>query len=364
MIAALLLRGIVLAQDTGFSDFLAQVRGLILFICALSTLWLVLFVLSLQRAAERRRRARLGLEPPPGFWVWAYRYLTGQHQDPTAGRPARAPAAPSDALVPDLDLLTGGLPDLDRLPEVPPAVPARTARSVAQSVPDGLEAALPLDAARFDAALSPQEETMPAPSSSDDVLPGAPPPADAVELLRVFRDLSDGSLIVEIGGRRFRSLSELRSANLERRLTAVVRDLAQMLRGASATAPASGARPSAATTPASAPAGALPTSEMPSMAPGTMFKQMMNAARGQKPEPPAAEPLPELSVAEEIDALLQARLAALPDFRGRKIKVETAAGGGVRIQVDDQSYEGIGDVAEEEVRALLQDVVREWERKK
>ena len=98
------------------------------------------------------------------------------------------------------------------------------------------------------------------------------------------------------------------------------------------------------------------------MAPGDMLRQMTGIAMGRKPRTPDEPARPEpLSIPEQIDAILQERLKSLPQFRGRGIEVIPSLGGLVIIKADGQFYEGINGVEDEEIRALLQDVVREWE---
>lgn len=359
----------MLAQmDDTLGDFLYQVRGLVAFVCALAILWIALFVLTIQRNAERRRRQKLGLEPLPNMWVSLYRWITQKDgaQDKTPAALSRAQPPPGDDALPapDLDLLTGDLgePDWDvfdapdAAPDAPPAVVPERARSVPAEPPVPDSDADLLE----DLPMTDHDDALPVtpPGSADDA-----PPADSVELLRVFRDLSDGTLIVEIDGRRFASAGELAGANLARRFTKVVKDLAQWVRDAQARA--AQAPPAAPPTSAPAPGTpawhSLPDDEMPSMGPGTMLRQMTRAAMGQKPETPPEENAPELSIPEQIEELLQARLIHMPEFRERTIHVKPSLSGGVRIQVDGTYYEGVGDIADDDVRALLQDVVREWE---
>ncbi len=95
------------------------------------------------------------------------------------------------------------------------------------------------------------------------------------------------------------------------------------------------------------------------MKPGTMFRQMGRAAMGQSPQ--AADEKPSLTIADQIEALLQARLVNLPSYSRRTIHVRPSVSGGVKIEVDGQYYDGVGDVTDPDVRELLMDVVREWE---
>jgi len=50
-------------------------------------------------------------------------------------------------------------------------------------------------------------------------------PADAVEVLRIWRDVSDGGLLLQIGTNYYRAVSEIQSADQLRRLGAVMREL-------------------------------------------------------------------------------------------------------------------------------------------
>jgi hypothetical protein len=183
--------------------------------------------------------------------------------------------------------------------------------------------------------------------------PGGPPPPDSAELLRVWRDLADGTLLVEMKDRRFAALAEMEDEALQRRFVSVVRELDALARSA----PEEPRRPAAPPPPrAKEPDPAAPPV---SMSPGAMLRGMARAARGQAPEPVEEKPAP--TIADQIEELLQARLADLPAYRQRAVHVSPSSQGGVRIEVDGSFYEGVGDVEDAEVRALLADVVREWE---
>lgn len=305
MASFLTLSWLFLAQteSSNIRDFLGQVSGLVALTCVAGIVWVALTMFVMQRAAERRRRAALGLDPLPPFYAGLWHALRGERAASTpAARlepaaPARRPAAP----LPDLSLLTGEVPAPGPLP--------------------------------------------PEPEPEPDLLGGVPPaegePADAVELLRVWRDLASGALIVEIDGRRFQSADELRRAGLERRLNGVMQDLNALIGRAAAGLP----RPAAEEPPA-------PPAE-------SSLRHIARVAMGQPTTPPAA-PAPR-SIADQIEDLLQQRLAAAPAFHGREIHVKPSLHGGVQIVVDDRQYEGVGDIDDPEVRALIEDVVREWE---
>ncbi|MEW6579126.1 MAG: hypothetical protein AB1435_08020 [Chloroflexota bacterium] len=328
MAAALgsLLHTLALSESSGTTDFLGQVSGLLILTCIAGAIWVALMALVFQRASERRRRAAQGLEPLPSLPVAFYQRLTGPK------RPRPTPALPPDAAMPlpDLGMLTGGLageilrPARAADPSPRPAQPAPT--------PPPDETA---------------EGETPFMAAEDEQPPADTPSGDVVELLRVYRDLADGGLIVAIGDRQFRSLAELRSADLARRFENVMRDLDAL------------AHPQPAAPARASQDRDMPTDEIAPPRERSMLRQVTRLAMGQPVETPLEQP--ELSIADQIEDLLQERLREMPQFAGRTIHVRPALSGGVQIEVDGKFYEGVGDIDDEEVRALLMAVVREWE---
>lgn len=415
-------RSIFLAQadSSDLGDFVGQIGGLLIMTCAAGVVWVLLMAVVMQRAAERRRRAKEGLPPLPGLHVAAYRAAKRWLNPAQASRPESAPVeraasrpAPESAPAmpaPDLAMLTGDLPqpDLgamvgaepepvgdmeaeyplpDAEPDLDPAPAPEAATSpAAGGAPgdavevlrvwrdvsdgalileiDGQRVASPADVRATDLArrfanVARDLAALPASGEAGDFTPpddsaSPAPPPDAVELLRVWRDLADGGLIVGVGGRFFRSQTGLREAGLDRRYDNVVREL-QALASAD-----QGARPASTSAGTTSPAPGDPDEEtMPSIGPASMFRQMTRVAMGHGPE--LTEHAPAKSIPEQIEDLLQARLANEPAFKGRRIHVRPSIEGGVRIEVDGTFYDGVGDVADEAVKTLLMDVVREWE---
>jgi hypothetical protein len=339
-----------MSDSSGISDFINQVGGLLALTCVAGIIWLIMFGLIMQRANERRRRQKEGLPPLPGFhviwWNRIKQMLSGQSPAPltepdlssrltrTASAPKPRPKTtiPAGLSAPDLSLLTS---DLSAPPPAPKWEPAEPEPYKAVEEP----------AASFDYAADPIPQDLP---------PAAEPP-DSIELLRVWRDLSTGSLVVEIGGQQFNSLEHLRNADLERRFVNVVRELDGLSQP-------KGSKPTQAPRATISPAtGKDEAPPPPSLGPVSMFRQMGRAAIGQTPTTPEVS-APQ-TIADQIEDLLQARLAKLPSFQGRTIHVRPSVDGGVRIEIDERFYDGIGDVDDPDVRALLGDVVREWESK-
>ncbi|MCC6905907.1 MAG: hypothetical protein IT326_08705 [Anaerolineae bacterium] len=202
---------------------------------------------------------------------------------------------------------------------------------------------------------------------------------DAVEVMRVLRDLADGSLVVEINGRRFRSLREFTDPQIGRRFLGNVQSLAQFARlselppltpqeawapppAASPVEPVSVPDLAAAPPPVVAPppapvAAAPPVVTPPAPAPARPFAALFGGGAPQQ----NVEAVQPRSMADEIEELLQHRMTLTPDYALRSIHIRPAPDGGVRIEVDGQWYDGIGDVPDDAVRAFLQNVIQEWE---
>jgi hypothetical protein len=357
-----LLQFLAQSGSSDFGDFMDQIGGLLVLTCGAGVLWLGLMAIIMQRAAERRRRAEKGLPPLPALHVSVYRAVmkwinpeTGSAPAPTpspaamTGARAPAPAAKPAVPVPDLTMLTSDLPEPDLAAMFPDPEPEE------EPPPDDVweDAGVEQEPVEDDMAA----EYPPLAEASPGTAPGDMPP-DSVELLRVWRDLANGALIVEIGGQRFESVEELQRADLERRFLNVMRDLDSMARQSPASPSASpSAPPSARRAPAAKDQD--PDEGPPSLSPGAMLRQMTRVAMGQAPEP--VEEVPDLSIADQIEAVLQAQLADLPEFDQRDIHVRPSPEGGVRIEVDGQFYDGVGEVDDSDVRDLLADVVREWE---
>ncbi|MBO9308514.1 MAG: hypothetical protein J7551_01890, partial [Chloroflexi bacterium] len=70
---------------------------------------------------------------------------------------------------------------------------------------------------------------------------------------------------------------------------------------------------------------------------------------------------PEVSIAEQIEEFLQARLLASPQFSTRSIHVRPTPDHGVRIEVDGRFYDTVAEVIDPDVREFLMTIMREWE---
>jgi hypothetical protein len=76
------------------------------------------------------------------------------------------------------------------------------------------------------------------------------------------------------------------------------------------------------------------------------------------PEKPAAL----LSIVGQINEILQARLANSP-LAGRGIRLQESPDGSVFVWVGVQKFDGVGDVTDPEVQAIIRAATAEWEKK-
>jgi len=100
--------------------------------------------------------------------------------------------------------------------------------------------------------------------------------------------------------------------------------------------------------------------------------KLSKGARAAKPAPAATAPPQPTEVEEDegpqpttlagqIEQRLQRRLAETGEFTGRSIHVRDAPDGGVRIEVDGESFASVGEVSDPAVKAFIAKVVADWQ---
>ncbi len=249
-----------------------------------------------------------------------------------------------DDLLPDLDDLAH--PDMSTT-EVPSASTVSTARPANPPIATS-PIPPPMPPVMADNVFSPPANADAAPSRSTaaqrlQLKDGST--ADAVEILTVLRDVADGSLIIQIGDSTYRYPANDADAEFKRRLQTIVRDLTN--NGvAGAPRPAVAAPTSAAATP-----GDLPKFRLSDLPPAT-------TTRGRKP--PQID-IPEINIGASIEAYLQHKRSLNQDFANRVLHVRSGMGGAIVIEVDGVFYDGVGDIADVEIREYLRDTIAEWQ---
>jgi hypothetical protein len=77
---------------------------------------------------------------------------------------------------------------------------------------------------------------------------------------------------------------------------------------------------------------------------------------------PGIEKPKQVSMAEEIDDILQGKLA-LSEQAGRTIRLHVLADQSLEVIVDGNRFNGVGEVTDLAARALIQSAVEEWQRR-
>lgn len=191
-----------------------------------------------------------------------------------------------------------------------------------------------------------QDQPSPEPVTVDD--PG---------LLRI--KVEDGMPLLDLDGARVDTTSL--SGDQRKRLIEMLNLMRPWLEGRPA-APA----PAIAPTPPPPPASPAPAPVMPSPAsaaapssPAPIPVPTASAPAAKKEEPAEAAPT---SMVGQINMLLQARIANTK-FASQGVSMMESLSGGVNVYVGLNRYEGIDEIPDEEVKALIRAAIAEWEKK-
>ena len=182
---------------------------------------------------------------------------------------------------------------------------------------------------------------------------GITPPAQTLDLqdeLRAGHTPSDGELVIEFQGQRFRRLTDVRDAETGRRLLALLGELVTFSRGqvvplVKSTEPLSEGKF----------LGQLVTP--PSESGPIKIPSLVESLRGPARKP---GPMP-VGIAGQVEQVLQQQLAGNPALLGRSIHIVTARDGSLNIEVEGQLLHWPDKVSEPAVREAVQRAIRVWE---
>jgi hypothetical protein len=99
----------------------------------------------------------------------------------------------------------------------------------------------------------------------------------------------------------------------------------------------------------------LPSESTPPPLPDIPRRTLEKPVRGMP-----GRTLDPLNLADTIDQMVQQRLRERPDLAGRRIRMANGMDGGLRIYVDGEAFEAVGDITDFKVRELIRDTIREW----
>ena len=216
--------------------------------------------------------------------------------------------------------------------------------------------------------------------------------AQAVEVVTILRDVVDGGLIIQMGGKTYRDLTHdetFRTGFLKvmRELSPVVTQkpaASEPVRQQPADSPAASLRDLMSDDEAfdidelvedvaPPPLIRRPAAPPPPTADGTMPGDLPSYRLDSQPQVVKKRggllgrnktqfvPVPELNLAGAIEAYLQHKLRHTPEYAGRIIHVHPSPDGGVAIEVDGVFYDAVGDVTDTDVRGFLSATIQEWQ---
>jgi hypothetical protein len=351
--------------EPGLGDFIKQpgVLNLLILIVGFGAAYVVLLAVILRRGAARRQKRRDTNTAPQ---------IEPQRNFLDLFNPLPAPVTPlvgSGAAVstfpePTLEMLLAGLaePVEQRaesiaIPLPPPsATPAENIESHEADAPH--EDPVPVEAenAVINSLVVYEEENavmQPNPENTEINL------GDTVEVMRILRDINDGSLIIAMGGGHYRHISDIQSPDLSRRFSAVVRELWAMIGGAGA--PVNPPRANNTIPPVVAPPDATKLGRLtaePEKQRPHMLRQVAKQVMGQSDKQTED---PTRGIANAVEEFLQFKLANTPTLASRSIHIRPAPNHGVKIEVDGHYYDNIEDVVDADIRDFLFSTMKEWE---
>jgi hypothetical protein len=335
-----------------FGDIFSQAPQIILMPIIFGVLYIILMVVIFRRASERKKKARIARGEP---------VRTRGNKDSFQPASWTVPAELRGIPEPSIEMLVAPVMahELESGVSSTPAseYSSPTISSTASNLPvvkeaDWLAAVIPQGAALM-------------PDDSKTL------PSDAIEVMRVWRDLNDGSIIVQMGEQRYRAMAEIQNPDLARRFVAVVRELWNMVNsgGAKATGTIQPLPPAGAVPPPAdnsmvgmkaRAAGLLngaPPAEPP--AKGNRLSQGIRAVVGGGSSTPASsEPA---GIAGAVEEFLQFKLSTTPQFASRSIHIRPSHDHGIKIEVDGRYFDSIGEVFDADVREYLLSIMKEWE---
>ena len=336
----------------GLSKLFAEVPAELFFLVCGASMALVVFLMWLAYAQSRRNKASEMASANGG------QNAVGTAAVAAPGISRYAPITP-----PTTDPRTSDMPDLDSLLDT---------TSLTKG-PDGMDDSTPK-------MPSPPPSLQPVPMRKQGPGRVELPTGEVIEaeeVIAVLRDPRDGRLVVQIDGVAYRTL--VASPEVKKKFVQVMKQLSELVTRPDDNPPVdtvqkpappetahkappepqhpASPEPPVLKKPVSGPPPPMEDGTMPGDLPS--FKLDDNKPPEGKDEKPA--PIPEIDLVGAIEAYLQHKLKYTPQYAHRSIHVKPALDGGVLIQVDNNFYQAVGDVADTEIREFLMVTIQEWQ---
>ena len=193
-----------------------------------------------------------------------------------------------------------------------------------------------------------------------------------LEVMRVWRVPPLGKLEVEVDGQRYQNLSEITDEKTRRVLLAAIGEMINFAGNYQVLVDAGVA-------PALSQVKVDPPLEQQQAEFLARLEQERDVLKGTPPPKPplavlggvklseealaaqmAARKRP-LSVAEQIDEILQKHVAAVPELAERSVHLTQNPAGGILIEVDGKNFGKPADIPEPVIQELIKRAVKEWD---
>lgn len=179
-----------------------------------------------------------------------------------------------------------------------------------------------------------------------------------MEVMRVLRVPPLGKVVVDLGGNRYMNLAEIPEPEVKRRILAAIGDLLVFAGGYQKLVDADVAPPLMAATPPTAPV-MVQTRDLTPSEPPQNEKSVAPTNTGPLTETASSTMV---SIASQIDEILQQHLSKDPALANRSIHLKQSSSGGLIIVVDGQSFKRPNEIEEKAVRDVIKHALKEWER--
>jgi hypothetical protein len=213
-----------------------------------------------------------------------------------------------------------------------------------------------------------------------------------IEMMRVLRVPPMGKLVIEANEERYANLSEVTNPQIRQRMLAAIGELVDFCGGYSVLEDAGLVPQLTPIAPPQKEEPETPTSTGQLRLQEEFLSTLEQQVEAEKNKPAKkgrtgsmfsantsyqdAQPLVEisesgdvkpvpispktLSIAEQIDLILQKHIAANPEMSNRGIRLEQNPTGGLQILADGNQYEKPADIEDNAVQELIKAAVKEW----
>ncbi len=186
------------------------------------------------------------------------------------------------------------------------------------------------------------------------------PPESSGEDVEYFLGLKrskSGKWEVHVQGRRYAALAAIPDANVRAEVLAALRSLASFARDY---VQQRQREEEAMSRPASSSAReGVRAASPPGVGAGPTRPQEPLTRRVASP----SAMIPTIDLAHEIGEIVDELLIASPSLQGRSVKLTNLPGGGISIAVDGAVYREVDEIPDPEIRALIRQATKEWERR-